>query len=459
MAQTPQKQGGTARKTYPNIAFLEQKHDVGALIICLSDRDEVVRKDAADALGRFHDVNTMPALLESLKDPNWEVRSHSALAIKGLFRNTGDTMGHFERRSSLEPHFADPKDTRAVEALLKLCDDKNPYVRRSAVRSLGAIGNPIVVSTLMHFLTTNDNVLKYETILAIGNIGDKRANNSIRKSMFDENPDIEYASMEAMGSLAEASDLSLLLKKSSTDRSRYSGQIERAIHKIGASGIEPLIESIPYCDYFTSQIIFDILSHSSNPVAFKAILTYSNRPNDGLRISAISALGQRKESEAIDELVHQLLTGDKVIALYALNALRSVKDERIIAPIAKRFVPTQSDFPYSVVVEILNTIGTMSAKDQLLFIFNSSHGYYRQRVANVLASLFDKRIIPWHVGRLDSQMVQVRLEAIKTLSSYKDASVLPDIKKLVDDPDISVRAAAERAIREITAVKPDKSPP
>ena len=80
-------------------------------------REWGVRETAADALSRIGDA-AVPALIETLNDPDQQVRAQAATALA--------RMG--------------PKAGPAIDALVHALDDPNEEVRRGAARALGQIG-------------------------------------------------------------------------------------------------------------------------------------------------------------------------------------------------------------------------------------------------------------------------------------------------------------------------------
>ena len=81
-------------------------------------REWGVRETAADALARIGDA-AVPALIDTLHDPDQGVRAQAAMALARM----GD------------------KAAPAVDALVQALDDPNEEVRRGAARALGQIGS------------------------------------------------------------------------------------------------------------------------------------------------------------------------------------------------------------------------------------------------------------------------------------------------------------------------------
>jgi HEAT repeat protein len=62
-----------------------------ALIKALTDEYSDVRRDAATALGRIADANALPALQQTLNDPDMDVRIFSQRAIDSIQKSLSET--------------------------------------------------------------------------------------------------------------------------------------------------------------------------------------------------------------------------------------------------------------------------------------------------------------------------------------------------------------------------------
>ena len=97
---------------------LATKADLRGLIKAISnDKDQIVRMEAARAIGVQGDVEGVDALIEALKDQHALVRKHAAEAL-GLIGSP-----------------------RALEPLAKLLHDENSTVATYAATALGELGD------------------------------------------------------------------------------------------------------------------------------------------------------------------------------------------------------------------------------------------------------------------------------------------------------------------------------
>ena len=132
---------------------------VSFLIKLFKDPSKIVRETAGTALVHIGE-ESIPALLETLKDPHFVVRCHGVRALGGM--TTDYQMGR-----------AWTKDARVVEALVKALKDEDRAVREDSTIALGIIGDPGAVDGLIEAM--KDGAVKRHAIASLGMIGDARA--------------------------------------------------------------------------------------------------------------------------------------------------------------------------------------------------------------------------------------------------------------------------------------------
>jgi HEAT repeat protein len=173
-----------------SLGLLKDSQAVQGLILAGRDRDGAVKSAAAEALGRIGDSKavpaliklfkdtskivretagtallyigeeSIPALIETLKDPHFVVRCHGVRALGGM--TTDYQMGK-----------AWTTDSRVVDALIVALKDEDRAVREDATIALGIIGDPKAVEGLIEAM--KEGAVKRHAISALGMIGDARA--------------------------------------------------------------------------------------------------------------------------------------------------------------------------------------------------------------------------------------------------------------------------------------------
>lgn len=132
---------------------------VPALIKLFKDTSKIVRETAGTAL-LYIGEDSIPALIETLKDPHFVVRCHGVRALGGM--TTDYQMGR-----------AWTTDSRVVDALIVALKDEDRAVREDATIALGIIGDPKAVDGLIEAM--KEGAVKRHAISALGMIGDARA--------------------------------------------------------------------------------------------------------------------------------------------------------------------------------------------------------------------------------------------------------------------------------------------
>ena len=197
-----------------------------ALIQDLKDKERLVRKSAAIALGSVaQNAETrsadkaVPALIETLKDENVYVRKEAAEALKKL-----------------------GQETPVLIAELK---DKNKYVRKEAAKALGKIGRNVgprnvgpalaekAVSALIQTLKDKDKSVRKYAAQALGLIG--RNAGTRNAGMLDHGPAVAE---KAVPALIET------LKDKNYDVRRYAAQALGSIGRAGPSSAEKAVAAL-----------------------------------------------------------------------------------------------------------------------------------------------------------------------------------------------------------------------
>jgi HEAT repeat protein len=142
------------------------------LSFCLKDSVEVVRKSAAVALGKMSamgrsafggkDVRAIPYLIEGLSDPHFSVRMTSASALVEIGEPSVKSLIELLNNPQTG---RPPTDTIAVYLVIE---------------SLGKLKDKRAVNPLLIELESNDWTTRAFVVMALGEIGDKKAIKAIR---------------------------------------------------------------------------------------------------------------------------------------------------------------------------------------------------------------------------------------------------------------------------------------
>ncbi|MDD3043633.1 MAG: HEAT repeat domain-containing protein [Methanosarcinaceae archaeon] len=185
---------------------------VTPLIRALEDRDEDVRISVIYSLGSFGDEEAVLPLISLLGHKDAAVRKAAAYAlgrigdpraVEALTERVETEENWLERRIMAET-LIEIGGTEAVEPLIMLLEDKDYRIRQSAAMGLGKLRATEAVDALLEALETErERVVRQAEVSALGEIGDKRAAETLRQLSTDRNEyrHVREAAGEALGKL------------------------------------------------------------------------------------------------------------------------------------------------------------------------------------------------------------------------------------------------------------------
>jgi HEAT repeat protein len=162
------------------------------LIPLLNDKDEFVRREIAYALGKTHSRTAVPPLIERLlNDKIDSVRGAAAVAL-GEIR---DETAVPSLAAVLDPQFGVPSKRSK-----KRKGPENPFVLRSAARSLGQIGSRAGLPALINAIQDEQGEadVRRESAVALGAVGDSSALEALRQALTGMDPYLSQAAHEAI---------------------------------------------------------------------------------------------------------------------------------------------------------------------------------------------------------------------------------------------------------------------
>ncbi len=262
-----------------SITGMKAAGDVRGLIRLLNHKDPDVQYEAAGAIGDIGDSSAVEPLIAALKNNELSgVRWKAAEALSKLGAPAVDALIGALRHSDDDVRWkaaislGEIGDQRAIDPLIRLLCDDDRFVKGRAAYALGLIGEP-AVDPLLRALREGDGNLRWGAAIALGKIRDPRAIEPLIRALADK---YENVRAEAATSLAA----------------------------IGKPALEPLIR----------------------------FLKFSDR---AVRIEVVTALGELKDTEAIQPLIQMLEKADEEERKAIADALDAILIPAV-APLARR---------------------------------------------------------------------------------------------------------------------------
>lgn len=412
----------------------------------LADPSPEVRRRAAQGLGEVDAPGIGALVVRALSDEDWRVRKEAVAASAVVARRD-------ELLRGLAGALADRDDVglrnAAVEALVGIGPDAIP-VAIDALAKLDADGRKLAAE-------------------ALGGIPDDRTADALARALDDEDANVRYAVVEALGAVAVTSE---------TVRQR---------------AWTALAERIDSGDTQLRLAALEALLRLEAPLGFRTIEPLLVDPI--LRRQAMLALARSPEEDAARALGRALFDRDAVVALSALTALASwirasmhrpleflrerlVEDavsERVLRRLAGRREIAADVLLVSAVVggpdevatvlaaledpdlapklEEATTILARDATAELLAQIGSISGARRAEILWLVAthgSVLGPEALDVVRAQLESESAEVRSAALHILSMRGEPRDLPRALASLDDGDVRASGAASSAVLAMT---------
>ena len=164
-----------------------------SLIPLLSDKDEFVRRETAYALGKTGSRMAVSVLIERLINDKMDaVRGAAAVALGQIRDETAVT--------SLASVLDSQSGAVPTKRSKKKKKQEDPFVLRSAARSLGQIGSRAGLPALFRALQDEQGEadVRRESAIALGSVGDSSALPALREALTALDPYLSQAAEEAI---------------------------------------------------------------------------------------------------------------------------------------------------------------------------------------------------------------------------------------------------------------------
>lgn len=275
---------------------LTMMDDLPLLFEALNHEDDETRKIAARRIGFSRDPTGIPYLINHLLDPNPNVQSEINNALNRL-----GTPAEIELLKTLNNETNPELQAAAAEALEKfgtkatigaLCeaiksehvpvrcsainslgrlgivnpeienalieclDDRESVVVKAALRAIGSLKCDRAVARLIEFINSSDDGVRYNTIVALGNLQNVHAVMPLIQAM--QNSDNYHFQVQIINALCSIKDplaidplIEMLSEEANNPMDKYPGELRRrsshirhALRAIGEPAVQPLIEMI-----------------------------------------------------------------------------------------------------------------------------------------------------------------------------------------------------------------------
>jgi HEAT repeat protein len=185
----------------------------------LKNNDWNVRLAAVEKLSNRKDENAIDLLIyvTEMRDEYWPVKikaitllgaSGNPRAIESVLATFNDSFMNWEC-PSIKSYAAAAlgnfkEDSRVLEALIEGVDDRELLTREASVQSLGKIGNPKAVPSLLRVLSDKSITIRLSAIKSLEQIGDPQAIPYLKRMAENESdPVVRSEAVAALGNFRQ----------------------------------------------------------------------------------------------------------------------------------------------------------------------------------------------------------------------------------------------------------------
>ena len=456
-----------------DIIKMRDQRDIYGLIKILRDKDESdnIRKKAAESLGYTGNKRATKPLIKFLKENN-DIQSAAAEALgqirdKRAVKHLIDALkiGHWYFQIRVIRSLGQIGDKRAIEPLINALKDDYFLIRKKAAEALGQIGEPAVVPLLMALKDIPD-----DTAYALGQIGDKRALESLIDLLKDNNEYVRANAAYALGQIGDKRAIDPLIEAFKDNCNHVRVCVAKALGQIGGKKVINFLIStledntaIPVLIEIGEPAILPLIKALNSTLCYKAALTLSNMgkvavlplikaskiKNKDIRSHIAYILGEIRDERAIEPLFKILRSEKKDIydtasAAYALKEI----GEPAVLPLIEA-LKDKNEYVRGKVAKALGGIGDKRALEPLIECLKDKNSYVRGRSAKALGGIGDKRAIEPLIECLKDKSLYVQEKAARALGQLKDKRAIEPLIEVFKVDDWVTRCQVSIALAHI----------
>lgn len=419
----------TLDRSEPNLTYA-----ISFFISQLNKPDVRTRQGAVQALHACGDTRAVPALLNALKDERSSVRREAVTALASvrdaralkpladLARKRGDDLSSHAERVLFKDYGVTLLNSEQLKHQIYILSKAvKGQDRVSAALALRGTLDPDGVKTLLTALQTDDHYwVRASAARSLGRLGNDVAVQPLIKALEDDGRVAEVAA-ESLGKIGQPAVEPLanaLVHKNAQVRS----QAARALEKMGTAVMDTLLLLQRDADPIVRRGVVKALSGVKDKRVIKAIAKASRDSDPEVRKDAIRALIRRK-AEGIETLCDIIPVekdaGNKAMAMHGLERAKTDRAANVLCDVLRN---EPSAVLRRKAAWTLNTMGHAAAIEALIQALQKDEdGGVRQNAATALGSVPDPRCTAPLVAVLSDKDPELRECAVIGLKKLADS--------------------------------------
>lgn len=398
----------------------------------LQDPEENVRYSVVEAMGKIGVKEAIPLLLAALED-EW-VR-YPAIEALGLLE-AREAIPHLRRiyeedewvRHAVIEAFGNIGDASQVDFLIEQMHTNNEMILHDALTALTRIER---VNPTGAFDLVRERGIDIETVIV--------------SALGVYEPEVRKSAIWSLGQLGNENHLTLLLAQLADFDEAVCEASRQALLSLGGRHLGALLDLYRYQDEPIRQKMIEIFGSIGDRTAIPTILSALDDENDRTREIAAGILAVFKDSSVVDSLIMRLADRSPHVrsaGVCTLGALKAVKATRYLMPLLEDL---DADVRESA-SEALGKIGTGEIASKVSTLLRHLRMDVRQAAIQCLGLIVDRRANNSLIEALSNSERGVRRFAAGILGKrHMTQAVGPLINALLDE-DWQVRKSAASAL-------------
>jgi HEAT repeat protein/tRNA A-37 threonylcarbamoyl transferase component Bud32 len=282
------------RKSFIMKYFAEETHDereenfddINKYLSDLQSKNPRARADACRSLGNIKLPDSVPYLIETLKDED-----------ENVCRAAGYALARYEE---------------AVDPLISLLYDANEHALQMAIWVLGELKATKAVFEIINMLEHELPDIRQNAAYALGNIGDRKAIEPLIKCISkDDNKDVRIYAAESLKKIDNTKNIEKIIKVAKSDDELLRKNIIKTVYPGGTSET-----SDDRSDYREDEI-------------FPEAETLNDR-NPDMRKDALLVMAEKYKARALSIIITKLTDPDETVRDVAIRAIVEINDPVVV---------------------------------------------------------------------------------------------------------------------------------
>lgn len=469
---------------------------VAGLVMAIEDPDLGIRELAADFLTKLKGTTAAQLLARFLAHEDIGTRNLASEILVRIGRPAVEalvdqlTCDDHDVRKFIVDILGLIKDERAADAICQRLWDENANVACSAAEALGELGSASAVPHLIAaYQKTPD--LRVQAVEALGKIRDIRALPNLYDWLSTDDPLILYSLLDAIGNLGQAESVARLVpflqhNDQPIAEAAMSAVVSISVRQHGKVNLDLPLDR--FADFLfdgvkrgipeITEFTLSRLSHWYGSNVLRNLLDVIGYVDEQRLDQVTEALAQIGSS-AGRQIIEKMTTSDKETKLRLLDVVKQVMDEDLARELTRAADDPEPEIRQKIAhllglsgyegsistlkrlagdmnghvrAAAFSAMGWLAADDDVEFIMNGLNDKYpdvREAVVGALIIVGGPRVVAKLTADLYHESVERQRLAVTALGWIGEADVIPPLLRAINHPDPGVRKSAVTSLARI----------